>query len=307
LAILILLAGGAFYTVDETQQAIVTQFGELVGEPIKAPGLYFKIPFIQTANYFDKRLMQWDGDPNQIPTVEKRFIWVDVTARWRIADPLKFMQSVHTEALAQSRLDDIIDASTRDIISSNKLVEAIRNSNRILKSQYALIDAEDQFGQTALESIQFGRDELNKKIWERARPAMPEYGIELVDVRIKRIIYVEDVRRKVYERMISERKREAERFRSEGQGKKAEIEGLMQKDLNEIRSEAYRRAQEIKGEADAKATSIYAKAFNNDPEFYSFIQTLDTYRRTVGEGTVLMLSTDNDYFTYLKGTGIKPQ
>ena len=306
LAVLILLAGGTIYTVDETQQVVLTQFGELIGQPIKAPGLYFKIPFIQMANYFDKRLLQWDGDPNQIPTVEKRFIWVDVTARWRISDPLKFMQSVHTEGLAQSRLDDIIDASTRDIISSNKLVEAIRNSNRILKSKEAMIKSDDQFGQTALESIQFGREELNKKIWERARPAMPEYGIELVDVRIKRIIYVEDVRRKVYERMISERKREAERYRSEGQGKKAEIEGLMRKDLNEIQSEAYRQAQEIKGEADAKATAIYAKAFNNDPEFYSFMQTLDTYRQTIGESTVLMLSTDNDYFTYLKGVGIKP-
>lgn len=305
---LLLIASGAFYVVDETQQVILTQFGQLVGKPITQAGLYFKIPFIQTANYFDKRLLKWDGDSNQIPTLEKRFIWVDATARWRIADPLKFMQSVRTESSAQARLDDIIDASTRDIVSSHRLVEVIRNSNRILEEAKSddLDAVEQEFGATVLEPIDFGREALSQKILKRAQKAMPEYGIELVDVRIKRIIYVEEVRRKVYERMISERKRAAERFRSEGQGKKAEIEGLMQKELNQIESEAYKKAQEIKGEADAKAITIYAHAFNKDPEFYSFVQTLETYRRTINKDTVLMLSTENDFFEFINGVSLTP-
>lgn len=307
--VVFLIASGAFYTVNETEQVILTQFGQLIGEPIKKPGLYVKIPFIQTANYFDKRLLQWDGDSNQIPTLEKRFIWVDVTARWRIADPLKFMQSVRTESSAQARLDDIIDASVRVIVSSHRLVEMIRNTNRILEQSKAdlIVDTDEQFGNTELEPIDFGREQLNKKILERARQTTPGYGIELVDVRIKRINYVEEVRRKVYDRMISERKRAAERFRSEGQGERAEIEGLMEKDLNEIQSEAYKRAQEIKGEADAKAIAIYAEAYNRDPEFYSFWKTLETYRRTIGKETVLMLSTENDFYEFLNGVKLTTQ
>ena len=301
IVVIFVLASGVFFTVDETQQAVVTQFGELVGNPIKQPGLYMKWPFVQTVNYFEKRILEWDGDPNQIPTIEKRFIWVDVTARWRIADPLKFMQSMRTESSAQTRLDDIIDASTRDVISSHQLVEAIRNSNRILEANKDLVSVQGdaEFGNTALESIKMGREQLNKKIWERARPVMPEYGIELIDVRIKRINYVEEVHRKVYERMISERKRAAEQFRSEGQGRKAEIEGQMQKELNEIQSVAYKKAQEISGEADAKAIAIYAEAYNKDPEFYSFTKTLETYQNTINKDTVLMLSTDNDFYKLL--------
>lgn len=300
-AIFVLVSTGVFYTVDETKQVVVTQFGELKGEPIVKSGLYFKFPW-QKANYFERRILQWDGDANQIPTRDKRFIWVDTMARWRIKDPLKFMQSVRTEAGAQTRLDDIIDASTRAVLSSNRLIEAIRSSNRILESVdlTGLSDSE-KLGKTEIEEIKSGREELARLIFTRAAESMPSYGIELVDVQIKRINYVEEVQRKVYERMISERNRAAEQFRSEGQGKRAEIEGQMAKELQEIQSEAYKTAQKIKGKADAKAIKIYANAYNKDPDFYSFVKTLETYKRTLGKDTNLILSTDNDFFQQLKG------
>lgn len=297
----ILLSTGIVYTVDETQQVVVTQFGELIGEPITEAGLYFKLPW-QKVNYFDRRILQWDGDANQIPTRDKRFIWVDTTARWRIADPLKFMQSVRSENSAQSRLDDIIDASTRDVISSHRLIEAIRSSNRIFKYlEESKTQDNNDLVQSEIEEIQIGREELARKILLRAAETMPSYGIELVDVRIKRINYVEEVKRKVYERMISERKRAAEQFRSEGQGKKAEIEGQMTKELKEIQAEAYKQAQVIKGKADAQAIKIYADAYNKDPEFYSFLKTLETYKKTMGKDTNLILSTDNQFFEQLNG------
>ncbi len=303
----LLFASGSFYVVDETQQVVVTQFGELIGNPITKSGLYFKTPFIQVANYFDKRILQWDGNANQIPTLEKRFIWVDTTARWRISDPLKFMQSVRTESTAQTRLDDIIDASTRAIVSSHKLVEVVRNTNRILNSTQVSASLEDlDLGKAELEKIVVGREELSRKIFGRAGPAVADYGIELIDVKIKRINYVQEVQNKVFERMISERKRAAEQFRSEGQGKKAEIEGQMSKELKEIQSEAYRKAQEIKGKADAQAIKIYAQAYNNDPDFYSFIKTLESYKKTVNKDTTLMLTTDNEFYEYLKGTLLTP-
>lgn len=303
----LLVASGSFYIVDETQQVVVTQFGELIGQPITKAGLYFKTPFIQVANYFDKRVLQWDGNANQIPTLEKRFIWVDTTARWRISDPLKFMQSVRTESTAQTRMDDIIDASTRAIVSSHKLVEVVRNTNRILDSTQVSASLEDlDLGKAELEKIIVGRDVLSRKILSRAAPAVADYGIELIDVRIKRINYVQEVQNKVYERMISERKRAAEQFRSEGQGKKAEIEGQMSKELKEIQSEAYRKAQEIKGKADAEATKIYAQAYNNDPDFYSFVKTLESYKKTINKDTTLMLTTDNEFYEYLKGTLLTP-
>ncbi len=299
LLVVFLVASGALYTIDETQQAVITQFGRLIGQPKKDAGLYFKFPW-QTANFFEKRILQWDGDANQIPTLEKRFIWVDTTARWKISDPLKFMQSVRTEVSAQTRLDDIIDASTRDVISRHTLIEVIRNSNRI-----AEIGNETQAGgfeAVTIEPINVGRDQLSKMILERAGGAVRDYGIELVDVKIKRINYVEEVRRKVYERMISERKRAAEQFRSEGQGKRAEIEGQMKKELAEIQSEAYKQAQQIKGVADAKAIKVYADAYNKDPDFYSFIKTLETYKKTINDDTTLMFSTENEFYNQLKGS-----
>ncbi len=300
----IIVLSGAVYTVDETQQVVITQFGKPIGKPIKKSGLYFKMPVVQVVNHFDKRLLQWDGDPNQIPTLDKRYIWVDTMARWRIVDPLKFMQSVGSEISAQARLDDILDAATRDAVSSLVLVEAIRNSNRLIEEKRLRKETSGDVGfdlsEVALEKIESGREKLTRDILMRAKKMTPSYGIELVDVRIKRINYVKEVQRKVFERMISERKRAAEQYRSEGQGKKAEIEGQMSKELREIRSVAYKTAQEVKGKADAEAIEIYADAYNKDPEFYSFTRTLETYKETVNEDTVLLLSTENDFYGYLK-------
>ena len=292
---------GALYTIDETQQVVITQFGEPIGKPITESGLHFKVPFIRVANYFDKRVLQWDGKPNQIPTKDKRYIWVDTTARWRILDPLKFLQSVTNEIGAHARLDDIIDSATRNYITNHDLVEAVRNTNRLLEERAAR-GAEDEFifSEEKLEKINVGRESLTRGILKEATKIMPQYGIGLIDVRIKRINYVKEVQQKVFERMISERKRAAEKYRSEGQGKRAEIEGQMEKELNQIRSEAYKVAEEIKGKADAEAINIYADAYNRDPEFYGFIKTLDTYRNTIDKDTTVILSTDSEYFEYLK-------
>lgn len=304
--IIALLGFSSVYTVDETEQVVITQFGEPIGKPVKDAGLKFKIPFIQQVNRFDKRLLQWDGNPKEIPTKDKRFIWVDTTARWKIIDPLKFMQSVGTESLAQSRLDDIIEGATINVISSMELPEVVRDTNAITETSQAIqkeIFGEGGFEVTAIDKIQFGRNQLTRQILDRAAEDTINYGIELIDVRVKRINYVESVRRKVYERMISERKRAAEQYRSEGKGKKAEIEGRIAKELEQIQSEAYRKAQEIKGKADAEAVNIYAEAYNNDPEFYSFIKTLEAYRKTLGSGTTLLLSTEGEFFKYLQGDG----
>ena len=296
LFVIILLSNG-FYTVGETEQVVITQFGQPVGGPIKKAGLYWKIPFIQTTHFFEKQILAWDGDPNQIPTKDKKYIWVDLTARWRIADPLKFLQSVGNETGAQGRLDDIISAAARNLVSDNILLELVRNSNR----KFTSYDVElVQDTSEVSKSIKRGRDYITRKILKQARKVIPQYGIELVDVRIKRINYVEAVRKKVYDRMISERKRIAERYRSEGQGQMADIEGKRDKELQRIRSEAYKKAKEIQGKADAEATRIYASAYNKDPEFYSFLKTLDTYKTTVDSNTVLLLTTKSDYLKYLK-------
>jgi len=296
-----LLASGVIYTIDETQQVVITQFGQPIGEPINKAGLYFKTPFVQQANYFEKRILEWDGNPNQIPTKDKKYIWVDTTARWRIKDALKFLQSVGNETGAQARLDDIIDSATRDYVTNHNLVEAVRDTNRIIEDLVQVSGDEDSMNQAAeeLEKISIGRDKLTRGILEEASLIAPQYGIELIDVRIKRINYVVDVQKKVYERMISERKRAAERYRAEGQGKKAEIEGQREKELNQITSEAYKTAEEIKGKADAEATKIYADAYNNDPELYSFLKTLETYRNTIDADTTVILSTDSEYLQYI--------
>ena len=300
--VVFLFISGTVYIINETQQVVITQFGKPVGEPLISAGLHFKVPFIQRVHYFDKRLLDWDGDPNQIPTKDKRYIWLDTTARWRIVDALKFLQSVGTETGAHARLDDIINSATRDAITSHLLVEAVRNSNRILESkeehEEKVIVTEE-----AIEEIKLGRQALAGMILDKARALAPQYGIELVDVRIKRINYVEAVRQKVYERMIAERKRAAERYRSEGQGKRAEIEGQMSKELKQITSEAYRKAQGIRGKADAETTRIYAEAYTKDPEFYSFLRTLETYRKTIDENSTVILTTNSDYYKYLKSLG----
>ncbi len=290
---------GVIYIVDETQQVVITQFGKPVGEAVTEAGLHLKKPVIQVANYFDKRLLQWDGDPNQIPTKDKKYIWVDTTARWKIDNPLKFFQSVNNEISAQARLDDLINSATRDVVTGHYLVEAVRSTNRIIETT---VDEGDDVIVTeeAIEKIDVGRKALEEIILSKARKLAPQYGIDLVDVRIKRINYVENVRKKVYDRMTAERKRAAERYRSEGQGKRAEIEGQREKELKLIRSEAYKTAQGIKGKADAKVTGIYAGAYSRDPDFYTFLKTLETYRSTVDENSTIMLTTESDYYKYLK-------
>ncbi|MCG2713178.1 MAG: protease modulator HflC [Candidatus Omnitrophica bacterium] len=299
-AIIILFAiSGVFYTVNETQQVVVTQFGQPIGQPITKSGLKFKIPFIQQVNYFEKRILEWDGEPNQIPTKDKKYILVDTTARWKIKDALRFLQSVGNETGGQARLDDILDSATRDAVTNQNLVEAVRNSNRIIEEK-TTPEEDSMGGVEELEKIEQGRELLTRAILEEASKIVPQYGIELIDIRIKRINYVSDVQEKVFERMISERKRAAEQYRSEGQGKKAEIEGKRAKELNQIESDAYRVAEELKGKADAEATNIYAQAYNKSPEFYAFLKTLETYKNTIDKSTTLILTTDSEYLQYLQ-------
>jgi len=296
--LLLITLSDALYTIDETKQVIITQFGDPVGDPITMAGLHIKLPFIQKVTSFEKRIMEWDGDPNQIPTKDKKYILVNTFARWRIADPLKFYQSVSNERNAMGRLDDIIDGVTRDFISENLLIEVVRNSNR--KMTFSLEGEDSDFYSVDSLKIEKGRESITRAILKKVQIIMPQYGIEILDIRIKQVNYIEEVRKKVFDRMISERKRIAQLYRAEGQGSKSEVKGQMQKELQRISSEAYRKAQEIKGTADAKASQIYANAYSRDPEFYSFLQTLDTYRTTIDSTTTLILSTDSEYLKYLR-------
>lgn len=299
IVVVMILLGNPFYIIKEGRQAIITQFGQPIGDPVTQAGLHLKLPFIQKVTYFEKRILEWDGYPNQIPTKDKRYIWVDSTARWRIKNPLKFFQSVYDERGAQARLDDIIDSAVRDAVTSQNLIELVRSSNTIV-TDLEKIEKEIEFiDEGALETIKVGRDNIRKDILKKAKELAPQYGIELIDVRIKRINYVEEVRRKVYERMIAERKRAAEQYRSEGRGIRAEVEGRTEKELKGILSDAYRKAQEIKGGADAESTKIYAEAFSKDSEFYAFLKTLETYSKTVDKGTTIILTTEWEYYKYL--------
>ncbi len=297
LAIIVLFSGFAF-VVDETEQVVITQFGKPVGGAIKDAGIHFKIPFIQIANFFPKNLLEWDGEPGQMPTLDKTYIWVDTFARWKITDPLKFFETVNNEITAQKKLDDIIDPATWNFITSHHLIEAVRNTDR--KMDIKEVGFDETYKEKVTKPIKMGREKIAQGILEQAKPKMAGFGIELVDVRIKRINYVEEVRREVYNRMIAERKQIAEKFRSEGRGESSKIAGDKEKELKKITSEAYRKAQEIKGKADAEATKIYAEAYNKDPEFYSFINTLDIYKNSLDKETWLMLSTKSDFFKYLK-------
>ncbi|NOY59968.1 MAG: protease modulator HflC [Calditrichaeota bacterium] len=294
----IIVLSDAFYTVDQTKQVIITQFGNPVGKPVLTAGLHVKLPFIQKATFFEKRIMEWDGDANQIPTKDKKYILVNTFARWRIADPLKFYQSVNNERSAMGRLDDIIDGITRDFISENVLIEVVRNSNRTMLSSSE--EEEDAVIEADSLKIKLGRTAITREILKLVQKKVPQYGIAVLDIRIKKVNYIAEVRQKVYDRMVSERKRIAQLYRSQGQGKRAEITGQMGKELQRITSEAYRKAQQIQGDADATATSIYANAYSKDPEFYSFLKTLDTYRKTIDSTSTLILSTDSDYMKYLK-------
>ncbi len=294
----LLAAAGGVFIVDETEQVVITQFGEPKGEAITEPGLKFKKPFIQVANYFDKRFLEWDGDPNEVPTRDKRFIHVDTYARWRITDPLKYFQRLRTEQGAQSRLDDILDGETRNVIAKHDLIEVVRSSNR----EFAIADenAEQIAGEAEREDIiEQGRGALEAEVLAAAQMRTSDLGIEILDFRFKRINYVEEVRLEVYARMISERTRIAEQFRSEGGGEAARINGEKERELKQITSEAYRLAQEIAGRADAEAADIYAAAYNADPEFYRFVKTMEVLEETLGGETVLVLSTDNDFLRYL--------
>jgi membrane protease subunit HflC len=296
--IVILIAYFSIYTVNETEQVVITQFGKPIGNPIKDPGIRFKVPY-RTANFFPKNLLEWDGDPDQIPTLDKTFIWVDTFARWKIVDPLKYFQTLSNELEAQARLDDIINSAIRNAITSNPLIETVRNTNRKLDTFEIGVDEITE--ESPLGDVKIGRATIAKGILDAAQPKLEKFGIQLVDVKIKRLNYVEEVQQSVFGRMIAERKQIAEKFRSEGQGEARKIEGDMEKDLKQITSEAYKTAQEIKGKADAEATMIYAQAFGKDPDFYSFMQTLDTYKETMNKDSSLVLSTDSEFLKYFKG------
>ncbi|RJQ76831.1 MAG: protease modulator HflC [Desulfobacteraceae bacterium] len=300
IALIFLTLYSAVYTLQEGLQAVIVQFGKPVGQPVTEAGLHVKLPFIQEVRRFEKRLLVWDGDPNQIPTKGREFIWVDTTARWRIADAIKFMENVGTEEGATSRLNDILDSVVRDQVSSSELVELVRSSSWEVPEQEALKDVPEEQEKELKKEITRGREEITRTILAESRRIIPQYGIELVDVRIKRLDYVESVRKKVYDRMISERKRIAAQFRSEGEGRSAEILGQMEKDLRQIRSTAYRQVQEVQGKADAEATQIYGKAYGRDPEFYAFLRTLEVYEERPNKNSVMVLTTDSDFYRYLK-------
>ncbi|MBW2642216.1 MAG: protease modulator HflC [Deltaproteobacteria bacterium] len=301
--VVILLGFSSAYIVDETEQVVVTQFGKVVGKTKVDSGLYFKIPFIQHTTYFPKNLLEWDGDPGQIPTLDKTYIWVDTFARWRIVDAIKFFQTVNNTTSAQGRLDDIIDPAVRNLVTENKLIETVRKSNRELDTyETGLEDIKER----PSYKIKTGREEITNMIMKQAQPKLQKFGIEVVDVKIKRINYVEQVRNSVYGRMIAERKQIAEKFRSEGKGEARKILGEKERDLKKITSEAYRKAQVIKGKADAESTKLYAEAFGVDPEFYSFTQTLELYNSALDKESSLVLSTDSELFKYLKGYSGKP-
>ena len=295
---LFIIFGGAVFVVDETEQVVITQFGRPVGEPIKSAGLHVKIPFIQDANFFPKNLLEWDGEPGQMPTLDKTYIWVDTFARWRISNPLTYFETVNNEIAAQKKLDDILDPATWNFITSHHLIETVRNSDREMDIKEVGVD--ESIREVILKPIKIGREKIAEGIMEQAQPKLAQFGIELVGLRIKRINYVEEVRKAVYGRMIAERKQIAEKFRSEGRGESSKIAGDKEKELKKITSQAYKKAQVIKGKADAEATKIYAEAYGKDPEFYSFINTLEIYKGSLDKDTWLMLSTKSDFFKYLK-------
>ncbi len=312
--ILAILGATALFVVTETEQVVVTQWGKPVGEPITQAGLHFKIPLIQKANYFEKRVMKWDGNPNQIPTKDKKYIWVDVTARWRIKDPLLFLKRVGSVSTAHSRLDGIIDSVVRDYVSNNELEELVRSEGwedarkNLLEagiSDFSSLGSQtdrEQLGEVT-DRLTKGREKITREMVADASRLLPEFGIELMDIRIKRINYVDTVQKKVFDRMISERKRIAAQYRSQGEGERAAILGQMDREVARIASEAFRTSQEIRGKADAEATRIYAEAFQKNPEFYEFYRTLEFYKNFNNSDSSFILSTDADIFKYLKNSG----
>ena len=298
------VVAGMFYVVYEGEQVVITEFGRPIGQPVITAGLKMKTPFIQQVHRFEKRILEWDGSPNQIPTKDKKFIWLDTTARWRIKDALKFYQALGTEEFAQSRLDDIIDSAARDLVTAQLLIEVVRDSNRILTLNLEVLEEEEGQAGEPLEEIQIGRERITRMMLEKVQATVPQFGIELVDIQIKRINYVDEVRKKVFDRMVSERQRISEKYKSEGEGEAADIMGQKQKELERIQSEAYKEAEQLKGDADAQAIQIYAEAHGQDPEFFAFTQTLETYQMTSGSSTKLILTTDSDLYRYLKNSDV---
>lgn len=295
------IAFNSAFIIDQAEQGIIVQFGEPIGDVIDRPGLHWRVPFIQEVRRFDKRLLAWDGDVSQIPTLGREFIIIDTTARWRIADPLQFLRSVRDERGARTRLDDIIDSVARDIVSGTELEEIVRSADWQVDVTGLAEEEVSALDQTDLERPKKGRAQLEREMLAAASRLMPGLGIELVDVRIKRINYIDSVRTQVESRMISERQSIAARFRSEGQGRSQEILGDMERQLRGIRSEAERQAQEIIGRADAEATRIYGASYGADPEFYNFSKTLECYG-ALGENTTLMIDSKSDFFRYLEST-----
>ena len=295
----IIVLAQSIYIVKETEQVVVTQFGRPIGDPVTEPGLKFKTPFVQKANYFDKRYLEWDGDPNQVPTKNKKFIFVDTYARWHITDPLQFYKRLTNERGAQSRLDDLLDGETRDNIASHSLEELVRNTNRKAVSAGEISELIEH----SLPDIQIGREKIQNMIQETANKQTQDLGIEILDFRFKRINYVQEVRERVYDRMKSERIRIAEKFRSEGQGEASRINGQKERELNQIQSEAYKEAEKIKGKADAEAANIYARAYNrsgSSRKLYGFMKSMETFRNTFDTSTTVILSTDSELYKYLK-------
>ena len=304
------------YVIDETEQVVITQFGRIVGDAKKTPGLKFKVPFIQTVNYFPKNLLEWDGDPGQIPTKDKTYIWVDTFARWRISDPIVYFQTVKDEFSGLKRLDDIIDPATRDLISAYSLVESVRNTDRPMDTFDAIqgqaiqaqaiqgLEADKESEEPSKRMVRYrvdlGRAEIARQIEKQAREKLADFGIQVVDVKIKRINYIDSVRSSVYGRMIAERNQIAEKFRAEGQGEASNIRGEKERELQVIKSQAYKQAQEIKGNADAEATRVYAGAYGQDPEFYAFVKTMELYKDTLEKNSTVILSTDSDLMKYFK-------
>ncbi|MFP4158877.1 MAG: protease modulator HflC [Desulfobacterales bacterium] len=320
-AVIVIIAAVAFmssaYRVDETEQVVITQFGRVIGEPVTEPGLNFRIPFIQNANFFPKNIQAWDGEPGQIPTLDKTYVWVDTFCRWRITDPVAFLRTVTDMTSAMGRLDDIINPAVRNVVTSHELIETVRTSNREMTTldQEELDDvtteaikevAEEEDDESEQYTVEVGRATLTRMMLAEAQPKLDKFGIELIDVKIKRVNYVEGVRKSVYNRMIAERKQMAEKIRSIGQGEARKIEGDKERDLMEIESGAYKKAEEIKGDADAEATTIYADAYGRDHEFYSFIKSLEVYTDSL-EGSDLVLSTDSDFLKYLDTLEPLPQ
>ena len=301
LAVLLAVVGLAgIYQVDQTERVIITQFGKPVGGIVDEAGLHFKIPFVQSANVFEKRILEWDGIPNDMPTKDKLYITVDTFGRWRIKDPLQYFLRLRDERSAQSRLDDILGSETRNAVAKHELIELVRTTKGRTPDVDPML-AKADIG--TLLPIKIGRRAIEKDIIKQASAKLAEFGIELLDVRFKRINYNESVRQKIYQRMISERQQIAERFRSEGAGEAARIKGKMQRDVQQIESVAYKRIQEIQGTADARATDIYAQSYNQSPaaaELYTFVKTLETYRKVVDPNTTLILSTDSDLYALLK-------